>query len=282
MKKLKFLFIFCWVFVFTVSCGQSKLSQPFFWKAEKEGKVHHLLGTVHVGVSLYEIPCADEIVKQIDNSDLVFLERLSPPAKPKENTEQVVKVAFSEDEEADFKSLSTKHQAFLRRRGIKEDYSYADMYFAVNYSCAFEGLGSSFYLQMDNQVEQRAHFNNIPLQALDDLKILLSTIKTVFKKEDVEEIIDNFVPCVSGISEVVNSYKEGELSEISDRDDRDEELARVLLKDRNEKWIEKLNLAHKQHDKVFVAAGASHFTDKFNMVDLLTKEGYTVERAECH
>ena len=280
MEKLKFLFIFCWVFVFTVSCGPSQLPQPFFWKAEKAGKVHHLLGTVHVGVSLYEIPCANEIVKQIDNSDLVFLETLTPPIKQKESTEEVVKVNFPLDT-TDFDSLNPEDQIFLRLKGIDESYNYTEMYFTLSSLCAFEGLGSSFQLRMDSQVEQRAFFQDIPLQALDDPKKTFAAIEAVLKKEHVEQTIDAFFLCVSGIAKFVDNYKKGELREIDDTEERDEDYDRVFLKDRNEKWIQKLNLAHKQHDKVFVAAGAAHFTDKFNMVDLLTKEGYSVERAEC-
>ena len=59
-----------------VNSETTKPNSPFAWSVQRDGKTHHILGTIHAGVSLEELPCSDEILKQIQVSDLVFLEVL--------------------------------------------------------------------------------------------------------------------------------------------------------------------------------------------------------------
>ncbi len=51
----------------------SALAVPF-WKAEKEGKHFYMLGTIHQGVSLSELSCAEKIEDKLKQSEIVFTE----------------------------------------------------------------------------------------------------------------------------------------------------------------------------------------------------------------
>ena len=56
-------------FVFASIAGAEnvKLNSPFAWSVEKNGKTHHILGTLHGGVSLEkDVTCADKIIEQIE------------------------------------------------------------------------------------------------------------------------------------------------------------------------------------------------------------------------
>ncbi len=51
----------------------SALAVPF-WKAEKEGKHLYMLGTIHQGVSLSELSCAEKIEDKLKQSEIAFTE----------------------------------------------------------------------------------------------------------------------------------------------------------------------------------------------------------------
>ena len=50
----------------------------------------------------------------------------------------------------------------------------------------------------------------------------------------------------------------------------------ILLNDRNKKWVKELKEIMKK-ESVFVAVGAGHLTGEYGLINLLKKEGYTVE-----
>lgn len=49
-------------------------AKPFAYSAEKDGKIIHLLGTMHFSVSIEELPCSNEILDLLNTSDLIFAE----------------------------------------------------------------------------------------------------------------------------------------------------------------------------------------------------------------
>ncbi len=51
------------------------LAEPiFFWSIEKERKTSYILGTIHAGISLEELPCSSKITEKLRQSQMVFLE----------------------------------------------------------------------------------------------------------------------------------------------------------------------------------------------------------------
>ena len=55
------------------------------------------------------------------------------------------------------------------------------------------------------------------------------------------------------------------------------------LQSRNEVWTKRLISSHTRYNNIFVMGGFFHFTDNFNVLDMLKKEGYSVKRmgADC-
>ena len=72
--KIKHIFLLFYFFFLTVKPAESVSQSPFVWIVEKGGKSSYFLGTIHVNVSLEDISCSDQILNQIQNSDLLFLE----------------------------------------------------------------------------------------------------------------------------------------------------------------------------------------------------------------
>jgi uncharacterized protein len=80
-------------------------------------------------------------------------------------------------------------------------------------------------------------------------------------------------------NKMVNVYKNQEtdklLEIVSDTTFSEGENNDVLLKNRNENWVKQLKTILKNNN-IFIAVGAAHLLGKDGLIDLLRKQGYTV------
>ena len=200
------------VFSFSFFCSaqavESKTSSPFVWLVKKGGKTSYFLGTVHVGVSLEEIPCSNTILKKIQNSDLLFaekanieLESLSREEQSKlfigsrEEKEEIMSRLSKESQEMvkkrkqsranlfidslphqaqslgneDFENLSPERQSFLIEHGADIDGNYVDFYHFIILFAYYKAF-YSFPHHLDKEIKQIAISRSIEIKALDDDK----------------------------------------------------------------------------------------------------------------
>ena len=99
-------------------------NSPFFWTVEKEGKISYLLGTYHIGVSVYELFCSEFILEKLRGSDLVFVES----KKDALDSSNLGKELFLSENNEDFNSLSSYSQSFLTAKGINSSLSFFWLY----------------------------------------------------------------------------------------------------------------------------------------------------------
>ena len=282
----KVLFIHISFLVFTVSCSSG--NKPYFWEAKKDGKTSYFLGTFHYGISLDELLCSDTILEKLKTSDLVLTELggLSSDTQEQELWDETL---YYSPNEMDFKQLSLESQKFLEQNGISKKLSFHALGYVVARLCIKEVVGAEkAKVSLDGQVESIATQLNIPLQALDNLELRKPT-KNLTTKERIEEMIDSFDLCSDIIRIFITSYKKGIPVPYEDKGlakwienryskDEGDELA---LKNRNEKWFIQFKSIHKKYDHIFIAAGFSHFTDAFNLLDMLRRDGFDTERVSC-
>lgn len=142
---------------------------------------------------------------------------------------------------------------------------------------------------MDREVESIATLSNIPLQALDTLE-LRKPLKSFATKESIENQIKGFHICYDNIQAFFTDYYKmgrptpyegkGLAKWIKNRysiTEHDE----WALKNRNEKWLIQFKSALKNHNQIFMAAGNAHFTRSFNLIDMLRRDGFDIERVSC-
>ena len=57
----------------------------------------------------------------------------------------------------------------------------------------------------------------------------------------------------------------------------------ILLKKRNQKWIEKIRQSYESNDSVFIAAGLGHLISSDNILDMLREDDFSIQRmdADC-
>ena len=281
------LFYISLLFLIT-SCGPIiPINKPYFWKAEKNGKTSYFLGTIHNGISLDELFCSDVILTKLKNSDLVFTELGHWKGTPQQK--QWTKTLYHSPDGEDFNRLSPESQRFLEQNGINRELSYYALVFAVEDLCMKEAVGEeAAQVSLDRKVMAIALHLNIPLQALDTLKLRKPMAK-LDTKETIERRIQNYHWCPRIMRAMITSYKMGipapyktkGLARWIENHYSTDEFDKWLLKHRNEKWFTQFKEAHKNHDRIFVAAGNAHFTDAFNVIDMLKRDGFDVERVSC-
>lgn len=289
-RIFKTLPLYIALLLLTISCEVLlPISKPYFWKVEKDGKTSYFLGTLHHGVSLDELLCSDTIITQLKNSDLVLTELGGGLSDPQQR-EVWQKTLHISPNNKDFNQLSPESQRFLERNGVRKDLSYTAMFFAISKLCIIGAIGEeAAQVRMDDQVEDTAMQLNIPLQGLDTLELRKPLKEHIMKKEYIEQSIETFPQCPISIQYLIYSYKRGRSSPyevrglnrwLQNRYSRNEN-DKWLLKNRNEKWVDQFKEAHKNHDRIFIAAGNFHFTGAFNLVDLLRRDGFKIERVSC-
>ena len=91
---------------------------PYFWTAMKDGKTHHLLGTIHKAVDIEDLQCSEIITDRLQNSHLLFTEVNMDPSSLKAGVQKKLRstpqrLNFKEEESAFWKSLTEQQKNIL-------------------------------------------------------------------------------------------------------------------------------------------------------------------------
>ena len=227
--KIKNLLLFLLTFLFLIlETANSETKSPFVWLAEKGGEVSYILGAIHVGVSLEEMPCSSEIVNQIQNSDLLFLEYQYGDDTEKLDREEMKKIFIGSKEEQEeilsrlsfdsqemirerkigldnflrsmypfnvhsvtedaFSELSPESQEFLIKHGVDPEGSHADFFHFIRFVVYNRAYFS--LPSLDEQVEEIAFSQSIEIKALDNNKQINKDIQSQVPSSKPLELVD--------------------------------------------------------------------------------------------
>ena len=307
---------------------------PFVWKVEKEGKVSYILGTIHAGVSLEEIPCYDKISSKIKASDLLFLESVTKKGdleslseeeqkklyigSVKKQAEIMFKLSLETQEtvrlrkavmfnllkdqltyryvsvnnEEDFTQFSLESQNFLTNLVSNTEMDSANFIYylsAISYYRALFSLPS-----LDRQIKEIAQSHSVKMESLDNSLLISQSFRSretpdkpiqFVSHNQVEEVIQEmdsmtemYQQLILNAVQIYKTYDVDLFENVVQNKMIDE---RVLLKERNELWLKKFLIAHGEYENIFISAGLKHFISSDNMLGMLKKEGFSVERMTC-
>lgn len=335
--KMSFIFlIFSFLFLF-VSPLEGIEKSPFVWIVEKDGKTSYLLGTVYVGVSLKDMPCSSQILHQIQNSDLLFIEqkalddfeRLSEEEQRKlfigsreeqkeifsklslESQESIrerkkvmdnvlrssVLVHFQNESEEALLELSPESREFLTKYGANPKGNHADFVHFIRfivYYAAYFSLPS-----LDREFVKIALSGSLEIKALNDNEKIKKDVQSQSSSDKAPFPIDYlFVEeRIAGIGDILDQmigvflqsaqvYKSYDIQYVKERMNMLKVGSgninnEVFLKNRNELWFKEFMEAHEEYNSIFLAAGLAHLIGSHNLLDMLEKEGFSVERMTC-
>lgn len=118
------------------------------------------------------------------------------------------------------------------------------------------------------------------LETIQDQTSVFDKIPYGVQAKSLLKSVDSFATSKEKFAEMVTNYKAQRLDLLSDALDVDTEgLAGYLdelLYQRNRNWVEKLTTILPSK-KLFIAVGAGHLPGNQGLIDLLRKEGFTVE-----
>ena len=260
--RLLFNFYLGASFLFVVISCDVNSKGPFFWKAEKGSRVIHILGTIHLGVTLEELQCSQNIYNSLINSDLLFTENNvsgSSLCVNKKYSDLIEEQELSILQQA----LDVQIQQIAQSKDVKQDY--LD-------EIIDQGENSIKNYDTEEYIQNIKDMCNLKIEQYKILK----KYKFIQKYKTGKSI--DFLK-IYEIETNTQGFTDDEIKGGRDM------IEQKILKERNEIWVQKLVSAHakEQNENVFVAAGLLHFTGPYNVLDMLKKEGFSVERfnASC-
>ncbi len=258
---------------------------PYFYLVKKDGKTHYILGELHVTVALDELPCADEVKHHLQNSTVLFSEKsnLWEAVFQKERTiepdpeleylyTQNGLDAYITNNDFAFRSFSLPVQNFFKKRGISDKLTYPGYNVAITRLCFTEAYGPLIVKKIiSNDLIKLAKLQGIPIKPLDTPELRVKS-NELFTLESIESDVQIFSECPKNVKIIRKYY----LSERVLEWDLSENYISILLRNRNQEWLSKFLLAHKEYSQVFISAGSLHFTGPDNLLDMLIEEGFEV------
>ena len=208
MKTIFAPFLLIVFFLFT-SCSASK-NGPFFWAVEKEEQTLHILGTVHIGVSLKDLQCSEVIYKSLQQSDLLWTE--TDTQKHQKEIKETAKQLLEDTSGQSFQSLSEETQTFFKTKTTPETFkalqqmSYFGLIWQLNFLCIADNrefLREQLSLharkidnrkKLDIQIQKTAQ-NSVLQDYLDESGYFQDLIQSIAKrtsKEKVERVVKDY------------------------------------------------------------------------------------------
>ncbi len=253
---------------------------PYFFRIEKAGKVSHILGTRHLGVSLAKFP--KPVHDAIDSAKLAVFE-----VAPGDDFDLPAQKIVLRDELGP--DLWKHFQELVGTATAQSLESTTPSIAAIMMMAMYEDIGA----MLDVEIERKVLAANIPTQGLEtsefqdrllnkilDLRMLRASVsRTKDRKELEQETRDDLGEYCAGTDDqpgmdgdmredlLASGYTEAEIAKIDDE----------MVYQRNASWIPKLEkiLAG---GNVFIAVGADHLTGPKGVVKLLEQRGYKLTR----
>ncbi len=154
-------------------------------------------------------------------------------------------------------------------------------------------LGASMYGEMGASaaagVENtlRSSFNGKPVSALETTEQQLGyfdTMPEVTQRKLLVSMIEDAGSAKDDFQKMVRAWSSGNTRAIARTFDDElkqaPEIAKVLIDERNAKWVVWLDTRLDQPGTIMVAVGAGHLAGEGSVIDLLKEQGFKVERVQ--
>ena len=292
MKNIALLMIVCVLIGFscknqiTKSVPVSTNTNSLLWKISKAGsdQVSYLYGTFHllckedvlIGKPVDDaIVAADEVYFELDLDDpstmlsaMFFINMKNDTTLSQLLTANELKrlSAFYRD------TIGTPITMFQRMKpALLEAFLYPSMLNCKNSS----GVEQELLVKVS-----AAKKTVLGLETIQDQTSVFDKIPYGVQAKSLLKSVDSFATSKAKFAEMVTNYKAQRLDLLSDALDVDTEgLAAYLdelLYQRNRNWVKKLSPILPSKN-LFIAVGAGHLSGDQGLIDLLRREGFTVE-----
>lgn len=254
---------------------------PFLWRVERDGAVSHIFGTVHVGVSLADLPPV--VGERLDGSETLIVE-------------------------ADTEDMSSPE--VMQRMVLPPGESLRDMLGNKHWSVLVDHLGQIFPApvlerlppwmvqtmltlenpasaaedsSLDSQLVARARTQKKRLLYLETAEMQLELLATLIGVKELRETLDDVSAARRSLKVLLRAYRRGNLAALAGLTLNPEEMEKnpehfeLMLFARNRNWMTMLQ-RELIRGGVFVAVGAAHYVGEEGLLELLRKAGFRISR----
>jgi hypothetical protein len=291
-----------------VKASGNRVTSPFIWKVEKDGKASYLFGTIHVGIPIGKLPW--NVLMKLKSVKTVVAEADPALVSGSDQGEDSPIQKLLRQKQSDLllpegKNLSDliskeSFDIFLKDTRLPEEFAenlspygakffYDFMSLAISLNVVPEGNLDSDIIKIARDRGQQVEF----LEGSEEVDRFMADalgfdekLAKSYKPKDVENFLLNEAKAsrqqvLRGLFSMIIAYKTGSISNIERQAERylDQvpNLRGKLIDERNKAWMKNLSpvLAN---GNAFVAVGVMHFPGESGIVSLLKKDGYKVER----
>jgi uncharacterized protein YbaP (TraB family) len=257
------------------------MKAPFYYRATKNGKTSHLLGTRHLGVPLSKLP--KKVHDQLLKSSLVVFE--TPPGDD------------TEGDAGDGKSLKdklgpelwNKYVALVGKSIAAQVENQKPSIALLMLMMMYEDKMSALDLEIELLVKgakiktgglETSAFQEKLLEELLDVRMLKATIQGTSDRKTLEkESLEDLAEYCAGTDDSPG-MDERAVKQLKAGGYTDAEIKRMdekLLDERNIAWMPQLEKMFATGN-VFIVVGADHLIGKQGVIEMLKKKGFKTER----
>ena len=261
-------------------------TNSLFWQISGNGltKPSYLFGTIHI-ISRTDFFLGKNVSKKLMRSEELIMEinlnDMDIAALTKLSTLDSGKTIKDYISDADYTIL----QSFMEDSiGIKQNTF--EQFYAKLKPFYLEQLIFFTYLGQEKEsyeetLKKTAEDKKIPqtgLETFEEQLLFLEEIPLDVQLKSIVKTIKNYSTETKKLDALIKDYREQNLSSLTKAFEEDEDpiWKDKLLNKRNNNWIPKLNLLM-SGKSCFIAVGAGHLGGENGLINLLRKQGYTVE-----
>ena len=279
-----FLSLFLCAFLSITAINAQQLENSTLWKISGNGleKPSYLFGTIHItcDASLDEdikkaLDETTQLVLELDMDDPTLQAKMMGGMYMKDG--KTLKDFVSDEEFTAIDSLFT-NQAGMSINMIQniKPFFLASMLYPKMMDCPME----SFELELMKVTKEQ----NEEVFGLETIEEQLQVFETIPYEDQVADLIrmakDNLEYDKATFADLLDVYKSENITAMLDMmdDETNQTTAKhqdILLKNRNIKWISKIEEFTKQQS-TFFGVGAGHLAGEYGVIKLLRKAGFTV------
>jgi uncharacterized protein YbaP (TraB family) len=262
----------------------------FLWRASKDGRTHHLYGTIHVGKLDWAFPGPKLRTALADAQVIAFeLDPLDPAIQASLRGSGVagpkLPAALSERLARQLDRACVPAQALAGMHPMMQAMT------AMIVDAARDGLQAAYGQEFALAGQARARgLRTVSLETPERQMAALIPADAALAERHLAATLDQLDSGLARrvLARLVKAWDSGDLATVAGyeqwceciKNDDDRALLRALNDERNPALADRIEALHREGQRLFVAVGALHMTGAKALPELLRARGFRVERVD--
>ncbi len=291
LKKAKILVFIAFVFFFTCVANARETKHNTLWRVSAGNNSVYLLGSIHLLKSNSSI-LNDPITKAFEDSQiLVFEVDLKTMAGPKAQKVVLAKAMLPIGDSLEKKvNKETYELAKAKTAELGLDITSFNQFkpwFFVMTLAVFkmQKLGFSDQNGLDHYFYTKATQSGkkvLGLETFEQQMDMLDVMSKVNQDDLVRQSIKDLDVLEEEMEAILKAWSAGDMNKLENvilKSFKEfPDIYNALISQRNEDWINSIEIFLRQKENHMIVVGAAHLAGKDGLVELLKKKGYSVEQ----